>query len=297
MKNKALLIMAAGLGSRFGSEKQFIPFGPSGESILDYSIYDALECGFERIIIVIRRNMRSVLEMRYSKLLLKHEIIFCEQEADTLPRFFIPPADRVKPYGTAHALMSAAQFIDYPTLIINADDFYGRETFERMSEFMDTMEESRIGLACFPLAKTLTANGAVTRGLCTINENNDLLSVTETYSVRTDEVGRITCSSGQNLSPDTPTSMNVWAVTPAFPQKAQPYFENFFNALPDNDISSELPLPMLIDKMVKDGQIGAKAIRVDSDWIGVTFAEDMPAVTDRLKALHEDGLYPSPIFD
>ncbi len=297
MKNKALLIMAAGLGSRFGAEKQFIPFGPNGECILDYSIYDALECGFDRIIIVIRQSMRPSLEMRYSKLLEKHEIIFCDQEADTLPRFFTPPSDRVKPYGTSHALMCAAQFLDYPTLIINADDFYGKETFVLMSQFMNTLDDSKIGLACFPLSKTLSSFGAVTRGLCCINENDDLISVTETYSVRKNENGDIICSSGQVLHPDTPASMNVLAVTPSFPYKAQPYFEEFFNTLSDNDMNSELPLPVLIDRMVKDGQISAKAIRVNSDWLGVTFFEDMPFVKETLNMLIENGIYPSPIFD
>ncbi len=297
MVNKALLILAAGLGSRFGGEKQFVPFGPSGESLLDYSIYDALECGFDRIIIVIRRSMRSMVEMRYSELFEKLEVIFCEQEDDTLPGFFTPPENRVKPYGTAHALMSAAQFIDYPTLIINADDFYGKETFRRMSALMDNLTEVQAGLAAFPLVGTLSENGAVTRGVCQTDEHGRLHSISETGGICIGADGFIRSSDGAVLAPHTPTSMNVWAVMPAFPQTAMPYFEEFFNTLPEGDLKSELPLPVMIDKMLKNNQIEIKTTPINSEWLGVTFAEDMPGVKERIKALHSNGTYPTPLFD
>lgn len=297
MVNKSLLIMAAGLGSRFGGEKQFVPFGSSGESLLDYSIYDALECGFDRIIIVIRKSMRSVVEMRYSELFEKHEVIFCEQEKDTLPAFFTPPESRTKPYGTSHALMSAAQFIDYPTLIINADDFYGKETFRRMSALMDSLSENQLGLAAFPLVGTLSENGAVTRGICKTDERGRLISISETTGIGISSDGLIRSDSGMILLPETPTSMNVWAVMPSFPQMAKPYFEEFFNALSEDDLKSELPLPVMIDKMLKDNHIEVKTTPVNTEWLGVTFAEDMPAVKEKIAELHSSGKYPTPLFD
>ncbi len=297
MVNKSLLIMAAGLGSRFGGEKQFVPFGPSGESLLDYSIFDALECGFDRIIIVIRKSMRAVVEMRYSELFEKHEAIFCEQEKDTLPAFFTPPEDRVKPYGTSHAIMSAAQFIDYPTLIINADDFYGKETFKRMSALMDNLTENQLGLAAFPLAGTLSEHGAVTRGICHTDEHGKLVSITETTGIGFSDDGLIRNDSGAVLSPETLTSMNVWAVMPSFTQVATPYFERFFNTLDEKDIKSEFPLPVMIDKMLKDNQIEVKTAPVNTEWLGVTFAEDMPAVKEKIALLHNTGKYPTPLFD
>ncbi len=297
MKNKALLILAAGLGSRFGGNKQFVELGPNGESLLDYSIYDALECGFTRIIMVVRQSMLPLLEMRYSRLFERHEVIFCCQESDTLPAFFTPPEERTKPYGTAHALMCASQFIDYPTLIINADDYYGKETFRRMAEFMDNMEESQVGMGCFPLANTLSTFGTVTRGICEIGENNDLLSVIETHSIGIDSNGVIKDDTENILSPDAPASMNVIAITPLFPTNAQAYYDKFFNELPDNNLTSELPLPIMIDQMVKDGITSAKAIIINSDWTGVTYAEDKPIVMEKLAQLHSSGQYPSPLLD
>ncbi len=296
MSNKALLIMAAGLGSRFGGEKQFISFGPCGESLLDYSIHDALECGFDRIIIVIRHSMRSMVEMRYSELFEKYDIIIAEQEEDTLPEFFNAPEDRIKPYGTAHAIMSAAAFIDYPTLVINADDFYSKETFIRMSEFMDTMDESEIGLACFPLGNTLSSNGTVTRGLCHIDNDGTLTGISETPEIHRQADGIIR---GKNiiLSPDMPTSMNVWVLMPSFPQNSRPYFEDFFNRLPEDDLQSELPLPVMIDSMLKDKQIVVKTLPLRSEWMGITYAQDMPYVKEKIAALHNAGIYPTPLFE
>ncbi len=296
MLNNSLLIMAAGMGSRFGGQKQFVPVGPNGETMLDYSIHDALEFGFDRIIIVVRNEMRPMLEMRYSEYFEKHEIIFCDQEDDTLPSFFDAPAERIKPYGTAHALMCAAQFIDYPTLIINADDFYGKNTFRLMSAFMNSMEESQAGLAVFPLCNTLSSAGSVTRGICQADEDLNLVSITETAGIELNADGIIRSGVGVPLPANTPTSMNVWAVTPTFPQKAQPYFDDFFNRLSENDLTSELPLPVMIDKMIKDKQINIKTVPVDSQWLGVTHLQDLVFVQENIRKLHENGIYPPSLF-
>lgn len=296
MNSKTLLIMAAGLGSRFGGEKQFVPFGPCGESLLDYSIYDALECGFTRIILVIRQSARSMIEMRYSELFEKTELIFCTQEDDTLPAFFDKPANRTKPYGTSHALMCAAQFIDSPTLIINSDDFYGKETFRSMAEFMDTMDENQVGLAGFTLSATLSCNGAVTRGICSADNDGNLISIKETHGITVHSDGTIISTDGGVLSPDALTSMNVWTVTPAFSQHAQPYFDDFFNKLTEDDMKSELPLPVMIDKMLSDKQTSAKVIPVTANWIGVTYIDDLSAAKEKIQALHKDGTYPTPLF-
>ncbi len=288
--------MAAGMGSRFGGQKQFVSVGPNGETMLDYSIHDALEFGFDRIIIVARKEMRPMLEMRYSEFYEKHEIIFCDQEYDTLPAFFDAPENRTKPYGTAHAIMCASQFIDYPTLIINADDFYGKETFRLMSAFMNTMDESHAGLAVFPLCKTISSVGSVTRGICRTDENHNLISITETTGVELNSDGIIRSGVGVPIPTNTPTSMNVWAITPTFTQKAQPYFDDFFNRLSENDLTSELPLPVMIDRMIKDKQLNVKSMPVDSEWLGVTYQQDLPYVQERLRRLHENGTYPPSLF-
>lgn len=297
MINSSLLIMAAGMGSRFGGKKQFAPVGPNGEIILDYSICDALECGFDRIIIVIRSDMRPMLEMRYGELFKKHEIIFCDQEYDTLPSFFTPPEGRVKPYGTSHALMCAAQFIDYPTLIINADDFYGKETFRNMNAFLNTIDNYEAGIAVYPLCRTLSSNGPVTRGICGINNDSELISITETYEVASGSDGVIRSRTDISLPPNAPTSMNVWAVTPEFHRHAQLYFDDFFNRLSEDDLTSELPLPVMIDRMIKDKQINVKAIPVNSDWLGITYPLDLPYIKEKIRLLHDDGTYPSPLFE
>ncbi len=296
MVSTSLLIMAAGLGSRFGGEKQFVPFGPNGEAILDYSVYDAIESGFDRIIIVVRKSARAMMEMRYSELMEKYEIIICEQEEDSLPAFFDPPEDRVKPYGTAHALMCAAQFIDYPTLVINADDYYGKETLQRMSAFMNTMTESQTGLAVFPISKTLSDCGPVTRGICSLSQDGELISVRETDGIALNSDGVVRSGTGIPFSDNTPVSMNVWAVSPSFTTLAQPYFDRFFNELPENDLKSELPLPVMINSMIADGQLIVTAVPIDCDWYGITYRDDASKVREILSKLHSNGTYPSPLF-
>jgi hypothetical protein len=297
-----LLVLAAGMGSRYGGLKQLDPLGPCGETIMDYSIYDAIQSGFGKIVFVIRRDFEADFR---EKVLSKYEghvpveVVF--QALDALPEGYTCPADRTKPWGTNHAIMMAAKAINEPFAVINADDFYGRDAFKVIADELQR-QRTRKGDYCmvgFRVGNTMTENGSVSRGVCTKNAEGLLTSVVERtdiafnadhYPVFTDENGN-----KQLLDPQTPVSMNLWGFTPDYFE----YSEREFRLFLDERINvpkSEFYIPSVVDTLVNSGEATVKVLDTESRWFGVTYAADRQGVVDRLASLHAAGIYPAPLF-
>ena len=260
MKQTALVIMAAGIGSRFGGGiKQLEPVGPSGEIIMDYSIYDALEAGFNRVIFVIRHDLekdfKEVIGDRIEKIA---PVSYAFQEMDDIPEGFAVPADRKKPWGTGQAVLSIRNMIEEPFLVINADDYYGKEAFHKIHEYMvEKMDENApvydICMGGFILANTLSDNGGVTRGVCQVGEDGILSRVTETYNIRKTPQGLSATDREGNavtVSEEQHVSMNMWGLTPSFVKELEKGFPEFLANLKEGDLKSEYLLPTIIDRLI-----------------------------------------------
>ena len=245
--NKTLLIMAAGLGSRYGGNKQVDRIGPNGEILMEYSIYDALQAGFNKIVFVIRRSMDDMFrEVIGNKIAEKAEVCYAYQEYDSLPVGFVPPEGRTKPYGTVHAVLCAKDLIHEPFAVINADDYYGKDAFSAMSKSLESMKKdpNKASMVAYYLKNTVSKNGHVTRGVCTTDENGHLVKVTETYSILPFPDGTIRDihddPDGVILDPDALVSMNLWGFAPSFFEAGMKYLEDFLND-PSGDPSRHHP--------------------------------------------------------
>lgn len=296
-----LYVLAAGMGSRYGGLKQLDGLGPNGETIMDYSIYDAIRAGFGKVVFVIRKDFEQDFR---DKVLSKYEghipveVVF--QSIDKLPEGFTCPAERTKPWGPAHAVIMAAGVINEPFAVINADDFYGRNSFEVLAKELNRPRD-RKGDYCmvgFRVGNTMTENGGVSRGVC---ENKDglLTSVVERKSIAYDKDHNIvfTDENGveQTLDPATPVSMNMWGFTPDYFDYATREFTRFL----ERDINTpkaEQVIPDVADALIKSGEATIKVLDTDSRWFGVTYAEDRPGVVAKFAELAADGTYPSPLF-
>lgn len=296
-----LYVLAAGMGSRYGGLKQLDPLGPNGQTIMDYSIYDAIQAGFGKVVFVIRKDFEADFR---EKILSKYEghiptaVVF--QSLDKLPEGYTCPADRTKPWGTNHAVMMAADVIKEPFAVINADDFYGRDAFEVIARELSRPHD-RKGDYCmvgFRVGNTMTENGSVARGVC---ENKDglLTSVVERTAISYDKDGKIvfTDENGevQTLQPNTPVSMNLWGFTPDYFEYSEREFRKFL----DKDINTpkaEFFIPLAIDALIKSGEATVKVLDTDSKWFGVTYAADRPAVVAKFAQLQEEGVYPANMF-
>lgn len=306
MKDTTLVIMAAGIGSRFGGGiKQLEPVGPGGEIIMDYSIYDALQAGFNKVVFIIRRDLekdfKEVIGNRIQKVI-KTEYAF--QELDDLPKGFVRPKDRKKPWGTGQAVLSTKGLVKDPFLVINADDYYGREGIRKIHDYLvnDMDEESGVYDLCmggFLLANTLSENGGVTRGICQIDEKGFLKKVTETYEIRKDG-GRLLAKDedGNPVSVDMGAyaSMNMWGIPVSFIGELEKGFPEFLAGIKEGDIKSEYLLPRIIDKMVMEGKVRVRVLETSDKWFGVTYKEDKPTVADSLRRLIADGVYPEKLY-
>ena len=297
--NTTLLIMAAGLGSRYGGNKQIDRIGPNGEILMEYSIHDAVEAGFTKVVFVIRKSMDSLFrEMIGDKIAKKVEVAYAYQEYDTLPRGFVPPADRVKPYGTVHAVVCAAGLIHEPFAVINADDYYGKEAFRAMAESLKRLqtEENKASMVAYYLKNTVSKNGHVTRGVCTTDENNHLVKVTETYSILPFPDGTIRDihddPSGVILDPDALVSMNLWGFAPSFFEAGKKYLADFLKNGEGDPLKKECLLPALVDTLMHTKGLEVDVLSTKSVWFGVTYKEDKDYVAGELKKLHEAGAYP-----
>ena len=296
-----LFVLAAGMGSRYGGLKQLDSLGPNGETIMDYSIYDAIKSGFGKVVFVIRKDFEQ--EFR-DKIISKYEghvpveVVF--QSTDALPEGFTCPADRSKPWGTNHAVLMGKDVIKEPFAVINADDFYGRDAFEVIAKEL-SREHDRKGDYCmvgFRVGNTMTENGSVARGVC---ENKDglLTSVVErtaiSYNDKHDIVFTDENGVEQTLAPNTPVSMNLWGFTPDYFDYSEREFKKFL----DRDINTpkaEFFIPLVIDTLINSGEATVKVLDTDSKWFGVTYAADRPGVVAKFAELHNNGTYPAKLF-
>ena len=306
MKNTALVIMAAGIGSRFGGGiKQLEPVGPNGEIIMDYSIHDAMEAGFNKVIFIIRRDLekdfKEIIGHRIEKLL---PVEYAYQELEDLPAGYEVTPERTKPWGTGQAVLSVKGMVDGPFLVINADDYYGREGFRRIHEYMAEHMDSQseiydICMGGFVLSNTLSDNGTVTRGVCQVDEEGYLTNVTETYNIQMKEDGlHATDESGApvTISPSQPVSMNMWGLPASFVQELEKGFPVFLDNLKEGDIKSEYLLPKIIDNLVQNKKARVTVLDTPDKWFGVTYREDKQAVADAIRGLIQSGIYKEKLF-
>ncbi len=305
MKKTTLVIMAAGIGSRFGKGiKQLEPVGPNGEIIMDYSIYDALKAGFDKVVFVIRKDLeedfKAIIGSRIEKMT---EVAYAYQDMDNLPDGYICSPDRAKPWGTGHAVLACKHVIDEPFMVINADDYYGRKGFQAVHDFLirDHSDASRLQLcmAGFILGNTLSEHGSVTRGVCHVNADGRLTGVTETTNiVKTPQGPEALREDGtyKTLNADDYVSMNMWGLYPPFFDTLEKGFHAFLAHLDKDDVKSEYLLPAVIDQMIQEGTADVTVLKTDDTWFGVTYQEDKYAVRKSFSELIKDGIYPSPLF-
>ena len=307
MKETALVIMAAGIGSRFGGGiKQLEPVGPGGEIIMDYSIYDALKAGFDKIVFIIRRDLekdfREVIGNRIEKVA---RVEYAFQELGDLPEGFSVPEGRKKPWGTGQAVLSIKGLVDGPFLVINADDYYGKEGFQKIHDYMvnHMKEDGDVYDMCmggFILRNTLSDNGTVTRGVCTLDGDGSLKEVTETYEIRMEADGSMKAQDEQGnpvqVNPDQHVSMNMWGLPAAFLKELEKGFPEFLENLKEGDIKSEYLLPKIIDKLVKAGKARVAVLETKDKWFGVTYKEDKETVVEAIRSLIAEGAYPERLY-
>jgi dTDP-glucose pyrophosphorylase len=302
MEKPILVVLAAGMGSRYGGLKQMDKIGPGGEALLDYSVFDARRAGFAKVVFIIRRDIeKDFRELVLSRMEghIEYELAF--QELDSI----IPPAaleesrriGRTKPWGTAHALLCAKALIDAPFMVLNADDFYGRESFAAMGKYLRDSANTDGAIVPFSLEKTLSPQGTVTRGVCEV-AGGYLASVNELKAIEKKD-GRIfnTGPDGerQYLAPDTPVSMNFWGFPAGIFPKLQDYFDGFLKTA-NSDPKSECYLPLAADWFIKNGSLKIRLLEADSEWFGVTYREDREIAAKRIAELISQGVYPASLW-
>lgn len=296
-----LFVLAAGMGSRYGGLKQLDGLGPHGETIMDYSIYDAIKSGFGKVVFVIRKDFED--EFR-KKILSKYEnhiptaVVF--QSLNDLPEGFTCPAERTKPWGTNHALLMGENVINEPFAIINSDDYYGRNSFEVMADFLSGLKDSKdvYSMVGFKVGNTMSESGTVARGVCE-TENGNLTSIVERTNIGYDADHKIFFEDEngkkQYLDPSTPVSMNFWGFTPEYFAHSKKAFVEFLKEN-INKPKSEFFIPTVINKLVKTQEATVKVLGTDSKWFGVTYAADRQGVVDKFAELHKTGVYPEKMF-
>lgn len=294
MPAPTLLVLAAGMGSRYGGLKQLDPVGPGGETLLDYSVHDAMRAGFDRVVFLIRRDIekdfRAMVGARYDG---KISVGYAFQQLDDLPAGFAPPAGRTKPWGTAHAIWCAREVINAPFVAINADDFYGAESFRHLGEFLSNLDPSArpatFAMAGYRLDKTLSEHGTVARGICEVGADHLLRAVEEVTDLARRADGAIG-SADRTFAPDTPVSMNFWGFTPqVFPLLGEK-LKGFLAAQAASE-KAEFYIPSAVAEMIASGEATVRVIPTASDWFGVTYREDRPRVVESIARLAASGAY------
>ena len=305
MNKPTLVIMAAGMGSRYGGLKQVDPVTDNGEIIMDFSLYDAWMAGFEKAVFVIKEEMADtfgeLLEKRAGKYM---ETAFAYQKLDDIPEGFSVPEGRVKPWGTAHAVYSARGIVDGPFAVINADDYYGPSAFLSIYDYLEKIDDTSFDMCmvAYRLKNTITENGHVARGICGVSENGELEDIVErTKIMRVDGEISFTEDDGATwtaLDEDVPVSMNFWGFTSRFFEIAGEKFNVFLeDELAEDPMKKEFMLPEVAGSVIKEGLGKAKVLDSQDKWYGVTYKEDKPDVMDALKAMKDKGLYPEKLFD
>ena len=298
-----LIIMAAGIGSRFGEGiKQLAQMGPNGEIIMDYSIHDAKEAGFNKVVFIIRKDIFKEFEEIIGNRIKEHiNVEYVFQELDDLPEGFEVPEGRTKPWGTGQAVLCCKDIVKEPFVIINADDYYGKEAFVKIHEFLVenyTPEKSKeLCMAGFILGNTLSDNGTVTRGICAVDENDYLTDVVETYEIKKTSDGAE--SQGNRIDVNAHVSMNMWGLTPEFVGLLEEGFVEFFENIKGDEakeLKGEYLLPIYIDELLKKGKVSVRLLETKDKWFGVTYKEDKPVVVESFAKLIADGVYQKDLF-
>ncbi|WP_210466511.1 nucleotidyltransferase family protein [Rufibacter roseolus] len=292
-----LLVLAAGMATRYGSLKQLEAFGPNGETIIEYSIYDAIKAGFGKVVFIIRQSIekefRAAMQDKFSQTV---EVDFVLQELDLLPDGFTVPENRVKPWGTAHAVWVASSKLTGPFAVINGDDFYGYESFRIMADFLKTGQ--KCGLVGYLLANTLSEHGAVSRGICEVDAGGNLISITEQTHIERTANGIMAITPTQEqvpLAQDQMVSMNLMGFSPDLLPYFEQYLKEFLQQSAQNP-KAEFFLPLVLDKLVKDGVTRVKLLPTPEKWFGVTYPEDKPVAVEALRELVRAGVYPENLW-
>ena len=293
MQDITLLVMAAGMGSRYGGLKQLDNVGPSGETIIDYSVYDAMRTGFRKVVFIIREDIekefKSKITDKYSGSI---QVDFAFQDVNDLPKNFTAPLDREKPWGTGHAILSARGLINSPFIVINGDDFYGLDTYQVIYDYYKNGGND-FSMVAFQLGKTLSEFGTVKRGLCTVR-NNQLQTVVETGDLEKSLTG-IKSDRDIELNGSEPVSMNVWGFTP----KIFTYLNSMFNDFLTSNVeepTSEFLIPTVVNSLISSNEEKVRVLNTESSWFGVTYKKDRDYVRKRLKRLVDDKVYPKKLF-
>ncbi|WP_251614126.1 sugar phosphate nucleotidyltransferase [Senimuribacter intestinalis] len=305
MNKPVLVIMAAGMGSRYGGLKQIDPISDRGEIILDFSLYDAMMAGFEKVIFIIKKeneeDFRRLIDQRAGKYM---KVEYAFQELTDIPQGYQVPAERVKPWGTCHAVLSARKLIDGPFAVINADDYYGPGAFQIIYDYLDQAKDDgkyRYCMVGYNLEKTLTENGHVARGVCKVGENGQLLDIVERTKIMYRDGGiAFTEDDGvtwQALEEGTTVSMNFWGFTESFVREMEERFPAFLDkALVENPLKGEYFLPGVVDQLIKEDKATVKVLHSHDKWYGVTYKEDKQSVVDALQSMKDKGLYPEKLW-
>ena len=297
--------MAAGMGSRYGGLKQIDPVGPSGEIIIDYSLYDAHKAGFDKVVFVIKKEIeKDFTDIIVPRIPSGMEYEFVFQNIDDLPRGYTKPDGRIKPWGTAHAVCAARDVVNSPFVVINADDYYGRDAFRVIYQYLSTAkpkDKYDFTMVAYELGNTLTENGYVSRGVCETDANDMLLSVTEHTHIEKDGDGaRYTEDGGETwdeLDRYSPVSMNLWGFTREFIDEAWAGFPRFLDrALSENPLKAEYYLPSVVTELINGDKATVKVLHSADKWYGVTYKEDKSTVMQALKKMHECGVYPQNLW-
>ena len=305
MVKPTLLVLAAGMGSRYGSLKQMDGVGPNGEAIIDYSIYDAIRAGFGKVVFVIRHSFEKEFKEMFSPERFggKIEVDFVFQELDYLPEGFSVPEGREKPWGTNHAVMMGATAVHEPFAVINSDDFYGTDAYRVMGEYLSKLDGAKgeYAMIGYEVNKTLSDNGTVSRGVCTVNEEGFLTSMVERTKIERNAEGTIVfhdLGDDQPLAENAPVSMNFFGFTPDYFAHSAEGFKEF---LASDDVKTNLKaeffIPLMVNKLVASGDARLKVLSTTAQWFGVTYKEDKPALVAKIEKLIEEGVYPRNLWE
>ena len=296
--DKTLIVMAAGMGTRYGGLKQLDVIGPSGETIIDYSVYDAVRAGFNKVVFVLRRDILDEFKQRIASRFENKVTVECViQDLHDLPDGFKVPDGRSKPWGTGQAMLSSADVVNEPYLIINADDFYGADAFAKAAAYLDGCDPCALeaALVGFRLKNTLSENGSVARGVCRADDEGILLDVEEILEISRNEQGVYSAANREGLADEDLVSMNMWLFTPAVMDRARTYFSEFLKEK-GTEMKSEFYIPLIVNTMIERENTRVKVLDTDSRWFGVTYKEDKPAVEAAVADLIARKQYPGSLW-